>query len=136
MQVLQILRQVCHKSGKPGTSSKTIMKTYGSFWKVRKSRNFCVTLNYKKVIITFGSFMSSLNIFCFHLACLFSTVQLYLYITVCFSPFKRQSHKMAKHSNNSSANCRRIICVFGHFVKFALKGLNWCYCSVNCILTR
>ena len=27
------------------------------------------------------------------------------------------------HSNNSSPNCQRIVCVFDHFVGLALKGL-------------
>ena len=39
-----------------------------------------------------------------------------------FNPFKRQSYKIVKHSNNSSAptNCLR---VFDHFMGLALKGL-------------
>ena len=40
-------------------------------------------------------------------------------------PFKRQSHKMVKHSNNSSAVAGELS-VFDHSVGLALKGLTVC----------
>ena len=39
-----------------------------------------------------------------------------------FKPFKRQSHKMVKHSSNSLATADDCLSLFDHFVGFTLKG--------------
>ena len=62
-------------------------------------------------------------------------------------PFKRETHKMVKHSNNSSANCRRIIWVCltimwgwhlkGYYLKFYNSVLfnksSFFRCTIKCL---